>query len=128
MMNVRLKEMPDRVAELQLHHTYFYTRKHKSHAIYKVARLFSSETGTKRNVVYDLVQSLLRSEKLKVGVRDGGGGGGGRDGGEEVMEASQLAKSLGKLYEEQRGRAGGCSREEFALKLKEAVGIFEKEI
>ena len=86
--------------------------------------MFSSETGTKRNVVYDLVQSLVRSEKLVVMNEKSGSDGGGEA---EERDASELAKSFEIIYKEKKGRVGeSYTRDMFAEKLKEAIGMFEE--
>ena len=80
--------------------------------------------------MYDLVQSLVKSEKLVVvdDVSGKSGGGGGSGGGEEI-DARELSKSFEIMYKEKNGgRVGSESytREIFAEKLKEAIEMFEE--
>lgn len=139
MLNVRLPEMDGMIAELQLHHAYFYMRKHKSHQIYKIARLFALEGTGKRNVVYNLARALLNTKQLILldakkkksaasNAKDGetkGGGGGGMPSTKE--HAFQMARMFDGLYEQEAARSGDeLTREDFGKVLREAAELFER--
>jgi hypothetical protein len=140
MLNVRLPEMDGMIGELQLHHAYFYMRKHKSHQIYKIARLFVLEGTGKRNVVYNLARALLNTKQLilldakkKKGAasnaKDGEtkvvGGSGGMPSPKE--HAFQMARTFDGLYEQEAARSGDeLTREDFGKVLREAAELFER--